>query len=40
MRRRIADEALGDSLRANTTDIGIVNRTIVSEKPRAQASHW
>ena len=35
----MADEALGDSFRLATTDIGFDNRTVVSEKPRTQASH-
>ena len=35
----MADGTLDDSLRLATTNIGIHKGTIVSEKPRSQASH-
>jgi len=38
-RNRIAGGTLVDSLRLATTNIGIDKGTIVSEKPRSQASH-
>jgi len=36
----MAGGTLVDSLRLATTNIGIDKGTIVSEKPRSQASHW
>jgi len=35
----MADEALENSLRLSPLNTGIDERTIVSEKPRPQASH-
>ena len=38
-RNRMAGGTLVDSLRLSTTNAGIDKGTIVSEKPRSQASH-
>jgi len=36
----MADETLNDSLRLAFTTTGIDKGTVVSTKPRPQASHW
>jgi len=39
-RTRMEDETLDDSLRPATTKTDFAKGTILSDKPRSQASHW